>query len=121
LNGCSAIGVAAVDSELSYSVTVENVLDVWDHGDLDFAGDGKVEGHAEVVVNFASIDFHFTEAVVKESLSYLLFNQSAILVTTCALTWLTFQIVNVLNDGQPFPFNDLVGDARIVRIDFETN
>jgi hypothetical protein len=43
LNRCSAAGVAAVDSEFSYSVNCCTIfLDVWDHGDLGFTRDGKL-------------------------------------------------------------------------------
>jgi hypothetical protein len=44
-----------------------DLLDVWNHGNLDFAINGEVEGHAKVFINLASTDFHFSRAIVKES------------------------------------------------------
>jgi hypothetical protein len=44
-----------------------DLLDVWNHGNLDFAINGEVERHAEVFMNLASTDFHFSRAIVEES------------------------------------------------------
>jgi hypothetical protein len=101
---------------------LHDLLDVWDHIDLDFTKDGKVEGHAEVV-NISSTQFHFIGAVVKESFVGALQPIGHLSNDMCP-GMADFQMVNVPNDGKLFIFNDLVGDARIVRIvriGFETN
>jgi hypothetical protein len=46
---------------------LDNLLDIWNHGNLDFAINGEVERHAEVFVNLTSADFHFSRAIIEES------------------------------------------------------
>jgi hypothetical protein len=47
---------------------LDDLLDVWNHGDLDFAINGEVERHAKkVFMDLASTDFHFSRAIVEEA------------------------------------------------------
>jgi hypothetical protein len=45
----------------------DDLLDIWNHGDLDFTINGEVERHAEVFMNLAWTDFHFSRVIVEES------------------------------------------------------
>jgi hypothetical protein len=48
-----------------FELLKNDLLDVWNHGNLDFVINGEVERHAEVFVNLASADFHFSRAIVE--------------------------------------------------------
>ena len=97
-----------------------DLLDIWNHGNLDFAINGIVECHAKVLMNLASTDFHFSRAIVEESFIGAL-QPIGHLGKGVRTDMADFEIVNVPDDCQLFLFNDLIGDARIIGIDFETN
>ena len=50
---CSAVGIIVLLKELHY------FLNVGEHSNLDFSGDGEIKIHAEVVVDSSTGNLHF--------------------------------------------------------------
>jgi hypothetical protein len=100
---------------------IDDLLDTRYHGDPDFARDCKVQVHAEVVMNLASTDFHFTRTIIEESFIGSSLEPSSHSGDDSCQNVAYFEVIDIPNDCQLLPFDNLIGDAGVVRIDVKAN